>query len=217
MTTNTTKQQLAELEAQLEAKDREVSRLYSMLGHAGVTVYGQPDTYPSQSEMDALLRICLAAYPRLADRVPFDELDQKLPGFRRSFALSFWAACYCFGRREKVDGQQYMYAWRRIAEDWLKGQAYSAELHAGAFAGAVIAHGFSYTHPHHPQNFSMSAGLTLGAGDGRAYQPKLWQQILETGRVPEPIEITMPVQFVPMRGEPVVVGNRTQLPSGRWW
>ena len=213
---------VAELEAANAEKDQEIAaanrrsnRLSSMLARAQVIEYGLPRDYPSPTERDALLRICLAAYPSLSGRVAFDQLDKELPEFRTSFYLSFWAGCWCFGRRDKPDRNWDMLHWRDAAENWLQKQAYNDRLALGAFNAAIIAHGFVHTSPQHPQNYLMTAGLTVG-GAG-AYEPKRWRQMLETGRVPTPAEI----EGLSAQGPPVRIVQMAQVgdfqPGHEWW
>ena len=83
--------------------------------------------------------------------------------------------------------------WRDYGQEILAGLGSWAKLDLGAFCCAVIAHGdVPYSHPNHPQNFSMSAGLIFGGGTaGRAYSGA-WKKAYEAGRVNPPVEISVP-------------------------
>jgi hypothetical protein len=134
----------------------------------------QPDDFPAQSQLDSLLRIVHSAYPKLA---PAGDLDKYKAGFR----LSFLSPCH-IRRRDGIDKQHTMSFWRDLGQDTLSSLNVSGKLDLAPFVAAVIASGdIAYTHPNHPQNFSMSAGLIFG-GAGRAYSGA-WRKVFDAGKV----------------------------------
>jgi hypothetical protein len=143
----------------------------------------QPDDFPTQSELDGLLRIVLASYPKLG---PAGDPDK----YKSSFRMSFLSLCH-IRRRDGIDKLHHMSFWRDLGQDTLASLNVSARLELAPFVAAVIAHGdIDYTHPNHEQNFSMSAGLIFG-GVGRAYNG-VWKKVFEAGRVNAPVEISIP-------------------------
>jgi hypothetical protein len=196
---NQTADRVAELEARLVQLETELASLrpapkqepkpYIEEG-TRVTLHQpafvQPDDFPTQSELDSLLRIVLSAYPRL------EPVAGNADKFKADFRLSFLSLCHT-RRRDEVDKQRTMSAWRDYAQDTLAGLNVHAKLGLGAFTAAVIASGdVPYTNPFHELNHSMSAGLIFGGGtSGRAYAGA-WKKVLEAGRVPPPVEIAAP-------------------------
>ena len=136
--------------------------------------YIQPPDFPSQSELDSLLRIVLASYPKLD---PAGDADK----FKTDFRLSFLSLCH-IRRKPEVDKQHTMSFWRDYGQDTLAGLNITAKLGLGSFIAATIAHGdVVYTHPFHEFNFSMSAGLFFGGGtEGRPYAGA-WKKHLNRG------------------------------------
>lgn len=194
--TKQTADRIAELEARLLQAETELASLRPAPKQApapyieqGTTVtlhqpaFVQPENFPSQSELDGLLRIVLSEYPKLA---PADDLDK----YKSSFRMSFLSLCH-IRRRDGIDKQHTMSFWRDLGQDTLASLNIPAKLDLAPFVAAVIAHGdIDYTHPNHPQNFSMSVGLIFG-GVGRAYNG-VWKKVLEAGRVNAPVEISIP-------------------------
>jgi hypothetical protein len=146
----------------------------------------QPPDFPTQSELDSLLRIVLSAYPRL------EPVAGNADKFKADFRLAFLSLCHT-RRRDEVDKQRTMSAWRDYAQDTLAGLNITAKLGLGPFTAAVIASGdIPYTNPFHEMNFSMSAGLIFGGGtSGRAYSGA-WRKVFEAGRVNAPVEVAVP-------------------------
>ena len=141
---------------------------------------GKPEDFPTRGQLDSLLNYVLATYPKLG-------VDADVPGFREHFERAFLALCY-IRRRDGIDKQHTMSFWRDLGQDTLSSLKVPAKLELAPFVAAVIAHGdVAHTHPTHPQNFSMSAGLIFG-GTGRAYSG-VWRKVLEVGRLPEPTAV----------------------------
>jgi hypothetical protein len=165
--------------------------------------FSQPPDFPTQSQLDSLLRIVLASYPKLA---PAGDLDKYNSGFR----MSFLSLCH-IRRRDGIDKQHTMSFWRDLGQDTLSSLNVWAKLDLAPFVASVIAHGdIPHTHPNHPMNFSMSAGLIFG-GVGRAYAGA-WKKVFEAGRVNPPVEIFVPKNMashdVRIVGGNHVVGQR---------
>ena len=145
----------------------------------------------------------LSAYPKLA---PAGDLDK----FKTSFRTSFLSLCH-IRRRDGIDKQKTMSFWRDLGQDTLASLNVSAKLDLAPFVAAVIAHGdIAHTHPNHPQNFSMSAGLIFG-GVGRAYNG-VWRKVFEAGRVNAPVEIAVPREVM---SQNVRITGHNQV-EGRW-
>jgi hypothetical protein len=133
--------------------------------------------------LDSLLRIVLSEYPKLA---PAGDTDR----YKASFRLSFLSLCH-IRRRDGIDKQHTMSFWRDLGQDTLASLHVTSRLELAPFVAAVIASGdIDYTHPNHPMNLSMSAGLIFG-GVGRVYNGA-WKKVLEAGRVNAPVEIAAP-------------------------
>jgi hypothetical protein len=214
--TKQTADRIAELEARLLQAETELASLRPAPKQApapyieqGTTValhqpaFVQPEDFPSQSDLDSLLRIVLSEYPKLA---PADDLDK----YKSSFRMSFLSLCH-IRRRDGIDKQRHMSFWRDLGQDTLASLSIPAKLELAPFVAAVIAHGdIDYTHPNHEQNFSMSAGLIFG-GVGRAYSG-VFKKVLEAGRVNAPVEISIPrnvmSQNVVISGGDASVGQR---------
>ena len=160
----------------------------------------QPPDFPSQSELDSLLRIVLASYPKLA---PAGDADK----FKADFRLSFLSLCH-IRRKPEVDKQHTMSFWRDYGQDTLAGLNITAKLGLGSFIAATIAHGdIVHTSPFHEFNFSVSAGLFFGGGtEGRPYSGA-WKKIFEAGRVNAPVEIAVP-RNVMSQNVRIIVGDQ---------
>jgi hypothetical protein len=197
MKTNQTDDRVAELEAQVAQLKTELAMLrpegpnppsapYIEQGTV-VTVTplatGRPEDFPTKGQLNSLLNYVLTAYPKLG-------VDADVTGFREHFERAFLALCY-IRRRDGIDKQHTMSFWRDLGQDTLSSLKVPAKLELAPFVAAVIAHGdIAHTHPNHPQNFSMSAGLIFG-GVGRAYNG-VWKKVIEAGRVNAPVEISIP-------------------------
>lgn len=147
--------------------------------------YIQPEDFPTKNQLASLLRNVFSAYPRLEPAAGVPK------SYRESFEKSFLALCHI--RRSPEIKHRYMSDWRDYGQEILAGLGSWAKLDLGAFCCAVIAHGdIPYSHPNHPQNFSMSAGLVIGGGTaGKAYSGA-WRKVFKSGRVNAPVEIAVP-------------------------
>ena len=144
----------------------------------------RPDDFPTKGQLASLLRNVFSAYPRLEPAAGVSD------SYMESFEKSFLALCHI--RRSPEIKHKYMSDWRDYAQEILAGLGSWAKLDLGAFCCAVIAHGdVPYSHPNHPANYSMSAGLIYGGAGGRAYAGA-WKKVFEAGRVNPPVEIAVP-------------------------
>ena len=189
---------MAELEAQLDQLKTELAALrpapkpaLQYVEPEGTRIiqepppFIRPDDFPTKSQLASLLRNVFSAYPRLEPAAGVSDT------YMESFEKSFLALCHI--RRSPEIKHKYMSDWRDYGQEILAGLSSWAKLDLGAFCCAVIAHGdVLYSHPNHPQNFSMSAGLIHGGGTaGKAYSGA-WKKVFEAGRVNPPVEISAP-------------------------
>lgn len=151
-------------------------------------------TLPTSEEFEKLLAIVTARWPQL----------QRSDG--AEFVVAFHRILH-LGRREKLDTERGLSFWCDDVRAWQQQQQIATNLFVGgrAFTAAVLAqndvdHTMSERYP-----FDLSFALQF-AGGGRASSEK-WRDVLDTGRLLEPLPSPWPVAIKsPVRVQQLAIG-----------
>lgn len=151
---------------QLEA---EIVRLKAMLSRAGVSILPSADL-PNDEELDRLLRMVEAAYPKLR------------PINKEQFARAIHFLVYVY----RVEKPNTLYAttfWIDGAREWFRSQGISSEMTLKPFVAAALASNIVFA-PLDEFPFGVDLGINLGS----ASKPSsAWRDVLRNGIRP-PVE-----------------------------
>jgi hypothetical protein len=161
----------------LQHLEAENARLQRQLEQAGVPSFPKPDM-PRPDELVILHSMVVNRYPQLA--CAQDQFERAL------MAIAY------FRRSPKLNNQFYPTYWMDAAKDWLRHQAYNPVISLSAFTaaaiGANVMHSMGERYP-----YDLEFGFQLG---GLSKPTCHWRAVLESRRLPAPVPLNRPRQYV---------------------